>query len=228
VVEAVNTLKVRSCLVDGALRRRQNEARAFLFAFDLLELDGTADAPYEIEEVRDVYPLHPRCRCAVYPWEDLRFKGNDAFNPYEERDPHGRWIGSGTHSSGTHSEPVGPGYSANAHVIDGVIHTSSVYDAQRALFENRRVELSQIKQVSTLIQRLGETAAEMAEAGETAPVFNLCNVSVKGTNLFCAEPVRAMRPSTTIGIRCGRWTTSRRPRCGWPRRRHTRSTSTVD
>ena len=55
VVEAVNHLKVRSCLIDGevvccddrglavfqALRRRQNEAQAFLYAFDLLELDGT-------------------------------------------------------------------------------------------------------------------------------------------------------------------------------------------
>jgi bifunctional non-homologous end joining protein LigD len=55
VVEAVNHLRVRSCLIDGEvvccdergltvfqkLRRRQNEAGAFLYAFDLLELDGT-------------------------------------------------------------------------------------------------------------------------------------------------------------------------------------------
>jgi ATP dependent DNA ligase domain len=54
VVEAVNHLNVRSCLIDGevvccderglaifsTLRRRRNEARAFLFAFDLLDLDG--------------------------------------------------------------------------------------------------------------------------------------------------------------------------------------------
>jgi bifunctional non-homologous end joining protein LigD len=65
VLEAVNHLKVRSCLIDGevvccddrglavfqALRRRQNEARAFLFAFDLLELDGT-DMRREPIEVR--------------------------------------------------------------------------------------------------------------------------------------------------------------------------------
>ena len=55
VVEAVNHLKVRSCLIDGEvvccderglamfsiLRRRANEECAFLYAFDLLELDGT-------------------------------------------------------------------------------------------------------------------------------------------------------------------------------------------
>ncbi len=65
VVEAVNHLKVRSCLIDGEvvccderglalfqlLRRRQNEASALLYAFDLLELDGT-DMRREPIEVR--------------------------------------------------------------------------------------------------------------------------------------------------------------------------------
>jgi bifunctional non-homologous end joining protein LigD len=51
----VNHLKVRSCLIDGEvvccdargvtdfhlLRHRRNEPRAFLYAFDLLELNGT-------------------------------------------------------------------------------------------------------------------------------------------------------------------------------------------
>jgi bifunctional non-homologous end joining protein LigD len=54
VVEAVNHLMVRSCLIDGevvccdergvaafpVLRHRRNEPDAFLYAFDLLELDG--------------------------------------------------------------------------------------------------------------------------------------------------------------------------------------------
>jgi bifunctional non-homologous end joining protein LigD len=54
VIEAVNHLKVRSCLIDGevvccddrglalfhVLRRRRNEADAFLSAFDLLDLDS--------------------------------------------------------------------------------------------------------------------------------------------------------------------------------------------
>jgi ATP-dependent DNA ligase len=65
VVEAVNHLKVRSCLIDGEavccderglatfqlLRRRRNEGQAFLYAFDLLELDGT-DMRREPIEVR--------------------------------------------------------------------------------------------------------------------------------------------------------------------------------
>ena len=65
VVEAVNHLKVRSCLIDGevvccderglatfaTLRQRRNEASAFLYAFDLLELDGS-DMRREPIEVR--------------------------------------------------------------------------------------------------------------------------------------------------------------------------------
>jgi bifunctional non-homologous end joining protein LigD len=65
IVEAVNHLRVRSVLIDGevvccderglaifaTLRQRRNEATAFLFAFDLLELDGT-DMRREPIEVR--------------------------------------------------------------------------------------------------------------------------------------------------------------------------------
>ena len=64
VVEAVNHLKVRSCLIDGEvvccdergwrvpiLRHRRNEPLAFLYAFDLLELNGT-DLRREPIEVR--------------------------------------------------------------------------------------------------------------------------------------------------------------------------------
>ena len=54
IVEAVNALKVRSCLVDGEavacdgngiaefelLRRRREGRHVFLYAFDLLELEG--------------------------------------------------------------------------------------------------------------------------------------------------------------------------------------------
>ena len=65
VVEAVNHLKVRSCVIDGEvvccdekgvtsfqlLRHRRNEPQAFLYAFDLLELNGD-DLRREPIEVR--------------------------------------------------------------------------------------------------------------------------------------------------------------------------------
>ena len=83
---------------------------------------------------------------------------------------------------------LGPGYSKSA-VIDahGKIHTDNVYDAVLALHQDREVELKQPKQVSTLIKLLGEQTKHMVEAGEHVPNFDLCKVSVKGTNLFCAD-----------------------------------------
>ena len=65
MIEAVNHLKVRSCLIDGEVVccdergltgsmssvAVNNEAMAFLYAFDLLELDG-ADLRREPLEVR--------------------------------------------------------------------------------------------------------------------------------------------------------------------------------
>src|SRR3977135_576342 len=65
LVESVNHVRVRSCLIDGEavccdekgvtafhlLRHRRNEPEAFLYAFDLLELNGT-DLRREPIEVR--------------------------------------------------------------------------------------------------------------------------------------------------------------------------------
>jgi hypothetical protein len=129
----------------------------------------------------------------------------------EPRDESGKWTdggggdggGGGKDEGDGKGKHPGKGYSAGAYVDSkGVIHTNSVYDAQRALFEDRKVELKQVKQISTLIKRLGETAKEMAEHGETAPVFNLCNVSVKGTNLFCADQIGIPRVEMPV-IRAG-------------------------
>ena len=80
----------------------------------------------------------------------------------------------------------GEGYSKHAKVIDGVIHTSDVEDAAKALMEHRKVELDQPRGVSVVLSRLGEVADKMIQRGEKAPTINLCNLSVKGSNLFCA------------------------------------------
>ena len=81
----------------------------------------------------------------------------------------------------------GKGYSKEAYEKNGVIYTSNVDDAARALHENRKVELDQPKSVSVLLDKLGAISKEMIAKGEKAPTFNLCNVTVKGSNLFCAE-----------------------------------------
>jgi hypothetical protein len=70
---------------------------------------------------------------------------------------------------------------------DGKIRTTDVTDAAKALFEGRKVELYQPKEVSTLLVKLKEIEADARAKGEKAPLYDLCNVSVAGSNLFCAE-----------------------------------------
>jgi hypothetical protein len=49
------------------------------------------------------------------------------------------------------------------------------------------VELKNPEQVNTLLDRLAEIVADAKEKGVDAPEYNLCTVSVAGTNIFCAE-----------------------------------------
>ena len=66
------------------------------------------------------------------------------YDDSEPRDDHGKWTSGGGSDSDGGSDgdkdgkgKLGPGYSKDAKLVNGVIHTSSVYDAQRALFEDR-------------------------------------------------------------------------------------------
>jgi hypothetical protein len=116
------------------------------------------------------------------------------YDPSQERAPAGspeggQWIRTGN---------VVPGYSSKASLSpDGVIHTSDVSDAVKALTEGRAVQLEHVREVSTLLDKLAALAHEAEAKGDAAPVYDLCKVSVKGTNLFCAQALdiaRSMMP----------------------------------
>jgi hypothetical protein len=115
-------------------------------------------------------------------WDEAKHPRDPAGSPSG-----GQFSGGGGGGDGGGGHP-GAGYSKHAKLDSkGVIHTTKVEDAVRALYEGKKVELNQPKQVSTLIQRLGNEAKRFQELGHQAPVFNLCDVSVAGTNLFCVE-----------------------------------------
>jgi hypothetical protein len=112
-------------------------------------------------------------------------KGFPEFNPSQPRDQ-GRWTSGGDSGDEGKKHP-GKGYTKNAYVKGGVIYTSDVRDAARALHEDRKVELDQPRKVSILLDHLGQVTENMIEMGEKAPVFDLCNVVIKNTSLFCVE-----------------------------------------
>lgn len=67
------------------------------------------------------------------------------------------------------------------------IKTSDPLEAVEALYAGQYVELESIHQVSTLLDELGRIANEAKAAGDEAPNYDLCLVTVPGTNLFCVE-----------------------------------------
>lgn len=90
--------------------------------------------------------------------------------------------------------PAVPGYSVHAREDEnGIIHTSEIDDAVKALTEGRRVQLEQVRQISVLLKKLSELAHKAEALGNEAPVYDLCNVTIKGTNLFCAEALDLKR-----------------------------------
>lgn len=64
---------------------------------------------------------------------------------------------------------------------------SNIKLAAELLAKGHHIRLKQPEQVATLLDKMHKMVWEAVEKGETAPKFDLCNVSAKGTNLFCQE-----------------------------------------
>ena len=84
-----------------------------------------------------------------------------------------------------------PGRSYSKRAVEdasGIIHSDEVTDIARALYEGRKVNMISHDMVATSIDYLGKVASRMAKMrGGEKMVLDLCNASVEGTNLFCAE-----------------------------------------
>lgn len=70
---------------------------------------------------------------------------------------------------------------------DDPIVTKDVLVAAAALHEDKYVKLESKKQISTLLDRLKVMVDEAKAAGKNAKTYDLCLVTVEGSNLFCAE-----------------------------------------
>lgn len=83
--------------------------------------------------------------------------------------------------------PHGQGQVGMSYVRPTPIRTSDIGEALRLMAQGKVVELPDVRSVNTLLRKLGEMALDAKAKGQQAPNYNLCNVSVPGTNLFCAE-----------------------------------------
>lgn len=67
------------------------------------------------------------------------------------------------------------------------IRVKTMKEAVERILRGEVIELEDVEDVNTLLDRLGDMAKDAAKRGEAAPNYDLCKVSVRGTNLFCAE-----------------------------------------
>ncbi len=70
---------------------------------------------------------------------------------------------------------------------EDAVKTDDVEVALKALADGKFVDLRQKAEVSTLLNRLRDIAKDSLAKGFKAPTYDLCKVSVQGTNVFCAE-----------------------------------------
>lgn len=71
------------------------------------------------------------------------------------------------------------------------VQVASVDEAIGLLLKGQAVELPDPKQANTLLTRLAEMANDAKAKGADAPNYDLCNVSVAGSNnLFCGSKLR--------------------------------------
>lgn len=71
------------------------------------------------------------------------------------------------------------------------IHVKTVEEAVSLVLDGKVVEVEDVRAAHTLIAKLGDMAREAKAKGEDAPEFDLCQVTVPGSSMFCAESLRS-------------------------------------
>jgi hypothetical protein len=100
--------------------------------------------------------------------------GERKYSEDEPRDEHGMWTAGG-------GAPIG--------AAEGGTRIRSIDDAVRLLGQGKGVMFEKPEHAVTLLHELARIANEAKAAGQKAPNYDLCKVSVTGTNLFCSENV---------------------------------------
>lgn len=74
-----------------------------------------------------------------------------------------------------------------ARPIPRLVH--NIDEAVERVLKGEVVELTSVRHANTVLTKLAAMALEAKRLGKEAPNYDLCKVTVKGTNLFCASKV---------------------------------------
>lgn len=70
------------------------------------------------------------------------------------------------------------------------VHVKDIGEAVTRILNGEVVELEEVSAVHTVLEKLAGMARDAEKRGEKAPSYDLCNVSVGGSNLFCGSKLR--------------------------------------
>lgn len=149
--------------------------------------DGLRDLAAEDERTMLTPKDREYVRMSLRVMEEFQRRGAE-FNPDQARDEHGRWTDSGgfEHTGIEWKQPTDPDTGRPI-----PIPVSSVEAAIPLILDGKVVELPEPRDVVTLIDRFRQIALDAKAKGEKAPDYDLCNVSVAGSNLFCGDKLRS-------------------------------------
>lgn len=130
------------------------------------------------------------------------------FNSDQPRADDGKWTSGGGGSGGDKikAENMEPWKSSGGFEHTGIrwkqptdpktgrpipIKVKTVEEAAILVHEGKVVEVPDVKSAHTLINKLADMAREAKAKGEDAKDYDLCQVSVAGSNMFCAQSLRS-------------------------------------
>jgi hypothetical protein len=71
------------------------------------------------------------------------------------------------------------------------VRAESIQQAVELILQGKVVELPNVRRVNTVLTKLAKMAINAKKLGKDAPTYDLCQVTVPGTNLFCVEKLRS-------------------------------------
>ena len=71
------------------------------------------------------------------------------------------------------------------------VRAESIQQAVDLILQGKVVELPNVRRVNTVLHKLAKIAKDAKAKGADAPNYDLCQVTVPGTSLFCVEKLRS-------------------------------------
>ena len=161
--------------------------------------------PLHIQEVTEDTDLDALAEAAFKSYTDAMSVGLKKHTPGDkehEQDRHGDRAGANgddedERQPSTQEEPFASPFSIGGDFVEGAgdgtalnpFHTSDVKTAMEMLLTDQHVRLEAPDQAATLLEDLRDMVNEAKAQGELSQNFDLCKVSLSGTNLFCGDHV---------------------------------------